>query len=54
MDSINIFEAVADFEAVVERVVADRTPVEITQEHCEGVVLIPTQEWATIVRTMNS
>lgn len=51
-DSISISEAHADFKSVVERVVADRTPLAIIRKKAEGLVLIAAGEWASIEETL--
>ncbi|WP_156352585.1 MULTISPECIES: hypothetical protein [unclassified Sphingomonas] len=52
MESISLAEAVADFEASMDRVVTDQVPVPIDGASVEGVILIPAQAWTAIAADM--
>lgn len=54
MDSVSFTEAVANFEAVMERVVANRAPMEITDERGESVILIAARDWSAIEQGLST
>ncbi len=53
MRTITYGEACADLEAVMDMAAADRTPVMITCEGGENVVLISASEWAGMEETLH-
>ena len=48
MQAVSFTEASENLEAMIDKVVADRTPLAITLERGEGAVLISASEWASI------
>lgn len=52
MQAVSYAEASENLEAMIDKVVADRTPLAITLERGEGAVLISASEWASIEETL--
>ncbi len=52
MQAVSCAEASENLEAMIDKVVADRTPVAITRQRGEGAVLISASEWASIEETL--
>lgn len=52
METLSISAARANFEAVVDRVVADKAPIAIAPPKGEGVVMIAASEWSSIEETL--
>jgi antitoxin YefM len=50
--SFSFSETRANLKAVLDRVVADRTPVVVTRQRGEGVVMISQSEWDSIEETL--
>jgi antitoxin YefM len=53
MRTISISHTRANLKAVVDRVVADKTPIAITRQKGEGVVMISQSEWEGIEETLH-
>ncbi len=41
-----------NLKAIMDRVVADHTPVKITRQKSEGVVMVSESDWASIEETL--
>ena len=52
METLTISDTRANLKAVLDRVVADKTPVSIARAKGEGVVIIPQSEWNSIEETL--
>ena len=52
MHSVSVSEARANLKAVLDRVIADRTPIAITRQRGEGVVMVSESEWESIEETL--
>jgi antitoxin YefM len=52
MQAVSYDEAAENLEAMIDKVVADRTPLAITLERGEGAVLISASEWVSIEETL--
>lgn len=52
MDSLSFSDARANLKAVMDRAVADKTPIAITRQKSEGVVIVSASEWASIEETL--
>lgn len=52
MQTITVSETRANLKAVLDRVVADRAPVQIVRPKGEGVVMISQSEWSSIEETL--
>lgn len=48
MDSISLGDATRDLGALIDRVVAERTPVAIERDDGVGVVMVAAGDWAAI------
>lgn len=48
MQAVSYIEASENFEAMIDKVVADRAPLAITLEGGEGAVLVSASEWASV------
>lgn len=53
MQTITVSETRANLKAVLDRVVADKAPVQIIRPKGEGVVLISQSEWEGMQETMH-
>jgi antitoxin YefM len=42
----------ANLKAIMDRVIADHTPVKITRQRGEGVVLVSESDWASMEETL--
>lgn len=54
MQVVSEEEACEDFDAVFEKVLASRSPLIITRERGENVVIISAEEWAEIKAALRS
>jgi len=52
METLSISDTRANFKAVLDRVVADKTPIAITRQKGEGVVMVAQSEWEGIEETL--
>ncbi|MFC3442990.1 type II toxin-antitoxin system Phd/YefM family antitoxin [Sphingobium rhizovicinum] len=52
MRSVSYSEARENLKAMIDKVVADRTPLAITRQRGEGAVLVSESEWASIEETL--
>jgi antitoxin YefM len=52
MKAISYSEARENLKSVIDKVVADHTPVAITRQRGEGAVLISESDWASIEETL--
>lgn len=52
MQAISYSEARENLKAVIDKVVADSTPIAITRQRGEGAVLISESDWASIEETL--
>ncbi|KRA79397.1 type II toxin-antitoxin system Phd/YefM family antitoxin [Altererythrobacter sp. Root672] len=52
MQAISYSEARENLKSVIDRVVADHTPIAITRQRGEGAVLVSESDWASIEETM--
>lgn len=52
MQAISYSEARENLKSVIDRVVADHTPIAITRQRGEGAVLISESDWASIEETL--
>ena len=52
MQAISYSEARENLKSVIDRVVADHTPIAITRQRGEGAVLVSASEWASIEETL--
>jgi antitoxin YefM len=50
--AISYSEARENLKSVMDRAVADSTPVHITRQRGEGVVMISERDWASIEETL--
>lgn len=53
MQTLSVSETRANLKAVLDRVVADRAPVQIVRPKGEGVVLVSQSEWEGMQETMH-
>jgi antitoxin YefM len=53
MQTLSVSETRANLKAVLDRVVADRAPIQIVRPKGEGVVLIAESEWAGMEETLH-
>lgn len=53
MQTLSASEARANLKAVLDRVVADKAPVQIVRPKGEGVVLISESEWEGMQETLH-
>jgi antitoxin YefM len=53
MQTLTVSETRANLKAVLDRVVADRAPVQIVRPKGEGVVLIAQSEWEGMEETLH-
>lgn len=52
MQTISVSDARADFEALLERVVDDRTPMQIVRPDGKGVILVSQSDWEGLQETV--
>ena len=52
MQAISYSEARENLKSVIDRVVADHTPIAITRQRGEGAVLVSESDWASIEETL--
>jgi antitoxin YefM len=52
MQTLSVSETRANLKAVLDRVVADKAPVQIVRPKGEGVVMISQSEWDSIEETL--
>lgn len=52
MRAISYSEARENLKSVIDRVVADHTPIAITRQRGEGAVLVSESDWASIEETL--
>jgi antitoxin YefM len=52
MPAISYSEARENLKSVIDRVVADHTPITITRQRGEGAVLVSESDWASIEETL--
>ena len=52
MKAISYSEARENLKSVIDRVVADHTPIAITRQRGEGAVLVSESDWASIEETL--
>jgi len=52
MVAISYSEARENLKAVMDRAVADSTPIHITRQRGEGVVIVSESDWASIEETL--
>ena len=52
MDVISFSDTRARLKHVMDRVVADRTPVVVTRQKAESVVMVSMTDWASIEETL--
>lgn len=52
MQTLSVSETRANLKGVLDRVVADKAPVQITRPKGEGVVMISQSEWESIEETL--
>jgi antitoxin YefM len=53
MQTLSVSETRANLKAVLDRVVADKAPVQIVRPKGEGVVLVSQSEWEGMQETMH-
>lgn len=53
MQTVTASETRANFKAVLDRVVADKAPIQITRPKGEGVVMISESEWEGLQETLH-
>ena len=53
MQTLSVSETRANLKAVLDRVVADKAPVQIIRPKGEGVVLVSQSEWEGMQETMH-
>jgi len=53
MQTLSVSETRANLKAVLDRVVADKAPIQIVRPKGEGVVLIAESEWAGMEETLH-
>ena len=53
MQTLSVSETRANLKAVLDRVVADKAPVQIVRPKGEGVVMISQSEWEGMQETMH-
>lgn len=53
MQAVSLSQARVSLMELVDRVVADKTPIAITRKRGEGVVLVPESEWLSLRATLN-
>lgn len=53
MQTITVSETRANLKAVLDRVVADKAPVQIVRPKGEGVVMISQSEWEGLEETLH-
>jgi antitoxin YefM len=53
MQTVSVSETRANLKAVLDRVVADRAPIQIVRPKGEGVVMISESEWEGMQETMH-
>jgi antitoxin YefM len=53
MQTLSVSETRANLKAVLDRVVADKAPVQIVRPKGEGVVMISQSEWDGMQETMH-
>ena len=53
MRTLSVSETRANLKAVLDRVVADKAPIQITRPKGEGVVMISESEWDGMQETMH-
>jgi antitoxin YefM len=53
MQTLSVSETRANLKAVLDRVVADKAPVQIVRPKGEGVVLIAQSEWEGMEETLH-
>lgn len=53
MQTLSVSETRANLKAVLDRVVADKAPVQIVRPKGEGVVMISQSEWESMEETLH-
>ncbi len=53
MQTLTVSETRANLKAVLDRVVADKAPIQIVRPKGEGVVLVSESEWEGMLETMH-
>lgn len=53
MQTLSVSETRANLKAVLDRVVADKVPIQITRPKGEGVVMISQSEWDGMQETVH-
>lgn len=53
MQTVSVSETRANLKAVLDRVVADKTPIQIVRPKGEGVVMISQSEWEGMQETLH-
>lgn len=53
MKTLTVSETRANLKAVLDRVVADKAPIQIVRPKGEGVVLVSESEWEGMLETMH-
>ncbi len=53
MQTVTVSETRANLKAVLDRVVADKAPIQITRPKGEGVVMISQSEWEGLEETLH-